>query len=317
MIKTEKSVESKILVVGSTNTDLIAKVDHFPKAGETLEGISFQYAMGGKGANQAIAAVRTGGNVTFLTSLGNDANGNNALNYFKKNGLDISFSLISNSETTGTAMIWVDKNGENSIIIIPGANKLLSPDYILANQEIIENTDIIVLQMEIPYETIKTICKIAFQKGKKVILNVAPAYRLEDEILKAVYILVVNKTEAEFLAEEKIEDVGDEAIVEKLLKRGVQNVLLTLGNKGCLFKNRNELLRVPAFSVKAVDTTAAGDTFCGALATGISKNRCMQDVLEFASAAAAISVTKLGAQPSIPNKEEINNFLKNEYIINK
>jgi ribokinase len=306
---------SKILVIGSSNTDLIVTMDHFPNAGETLEGISFQYAMGGKGANQAIAAHRTGGDVTFVTSLGNDANGNSALKYYKNQGMDVSNFLIADDETTGTAMIWVDKNGENSIVIIPGANKLLSPDYVIEKQEIIEKTDIIVLQMEIPYETIKTICMIASQKGKKVILNVAPAYSLDKEILKSVYILVVNETEAEVLTKEKIEEIGEEAIINKLLKRGVQNVILTLGNKGCLFKNENEILKIRAFRVNAVDTTAAGDTFCGALATGISKNRNMKDVLEFASAAAALCVTRLGAQPSIPNEKEVNEFLKSENII--
>lgn len=305
----------KILVIGSSNTDLIATMDHFPNAGETLEGISFQYAMGGKGANQAIAAHRTGGDVTFVTSLGNDANGNNALKYYQNQGLNVSCSLLADDETTGTAMIWVDKNGENSIVIIPGANKLLSPDYIFARQDIIEKADIIVLQMEIPYETVKTICKIAFQKEKKVILNVAPAYSIEEEILKSIYILVVNESEAEVLTDEKIEDIGEEAIVNKLLMKGVQNVILTLGNKGCLFKNGYETLKVPAFRVNAVDTTAAGDTFCGALATGISKNHNMKDVLEFASAAAALCVTRLGAQPSIPNEKEVDEFLKSENII--
>ena len=306
---------NKILVIGSSNTDLIATMDHFPNAGETLEGISFQYAMGGKGANQAIAAHRAGGDVTFVTSLGNDANGNNTLKYYQNQGLNVSCPLLADDETTGTAMIWVDKNGENSIVIIPGANKLLSPDYIFARQDMIEKADIIVLQMEIPYETVKTICKIAFQKGKKVILNVAPAYRLEEEILKSVYVLVVNETEAEVLTEEEIEDIGEEAIVNKLLKGGVQNVILTLGNRGCLYKNRNnETLKIPAFRVNVVDTTAAGDTFCGALATGISKNRNMKDVLEFASAAAALCVTGLGAQPSIPNEKDVNEFLKSENI---
>jgi ribokinase len=305
----------KILVIGSSNTDLIVTMDHFPNAGETLEGISFQIAMGGKGANQAIAAQRAGGDVTFVTSLGNDANGNGALKYYKNQGLDVSYSLIVDDEATGTAMIWVDKNGENSIVVIPGANRLLSSGYLIARQELIEKTDIIVLQMEIPYETIKSICKIASQKGKKVILNAAPAYSLDEEIYKSVYILVVNETEAEVLTEEKIEDIGEEAIINKLLKRGVQNVILTLGNKGCLFKNGNEILKIPAFSVNAVDSTAAGDTFCGALATGIGKNHNMKDVLEFASAAAALCVTRLGAQPSIPTEKEVIDFLKNENII--
>lgn len=305
----------KILVIGSSNIDLIVTMDHFPNAGETIEGFSFQQAMGGKGANQAVAANRTGGNVSFVTSVGDDSNGLGALNYYKKEGMEVSSVLISKNEPTGTALIWVDKHGENSIVIISGANKLLKPDYIIERQEIIDKADIIVLQMEIPYETVKTICSIASQKGKKIILNVAPACSIDEEILKSVNILVVNETEAEVLTEEKINDIGELAIINKLLARGVSSVLLTLGNKGCIFNNGNELLKIPAFRVDAVDTTAAGDTFCGALATGISKDRDMKDVLVFASAAAALCVTRLGAQPSIPNEKEVNEFLKSKNIL--
>lgn len=305
---------SKILVVGSSNLDLIVRMDRFPKGGETLEGDSFFQALGGKGANQALAAHRTGGNVIFITSLGNDNNGNNALMYYKNEGLDVSMSLVTDNETTGTAMIWVDRKGENSIVIIPGANKLLSSEYILSKQDVIEKADTIVLQMEIPYETVKTICKLASKNGKKVILNVAPAHKIEEEVLKSVYILVVNENEAEVIVGEKIDKVGEEYIIEKLLLKGAENVILTMGNKGCLFKNKDEMLSIPAFKVKAKDTTAAGDTFCGALATGISKNRNMKSILQFASAAAAICVTRLGAQPSIPSEKEIIEFLKNENI---
>jgi ribokinase len=314
MLKKNKLMD-KILVIGSSNVDLIAKVENFPAPGETIKGLSFQQAMGGKGANQALAAHRTGGKVSFITSLGNDANGNNALKYYKTEGLDASLSKLSDNIPTGTAMIWVDKKGENSIVIIPGANRMLTSEYILNTKEAIEKADIIVLQMEIPYETIKMICKVAFQKKKKVILNVAPACNLEEEIFKSVYFLVVNKTEAEVLTGEKIEEVGEVALVDRLLMKGVQNIILTLGKRGCLFKNTNEFLRIPAFSVDVKDTTAAGDTFCGALVTGISKNRNMKDVLEFASAAAALSVTTFGAQPSIPTEKEINEFLKGEKII--
>jgi len=296
-------------VIGSSNTDLITTMDHFPAAGETLTGGVFQQAMGGKGANQALAAHRSGGDVTFMTSLGKDAYGLNALQYYRDQGLEVSLSLLTDHVSSGIAMIWVDKKGENCIVVIPGANQLLSPEYVLAHQQAIDTADIIVLQMEIPYETIKTVCRIASRKGKKIILNVAPAAPLEEEILQSVHMLVVNQTEAELLTGERIDRIGEEAIVDLLLATGVRNVVLTLGKKGSLYKNNQELLRIPAFQVEAVDTTAAGDTYCGALAARLSRGEDMKTSLEFAAAAAALCVTRMGAQPSIPTEAEVVEFL--------
>lgn len=296
-------------MIGSSNTDLITTMDHFPAAGETLTGGVFQQAMGGKGANQALAAHRSGGDVTFMTSLGKDAYGLNALQYYRDQGLEVSLSLLTDHVSSGIAMIWVDKKGENCIVVIPGANLLLSPEYVLAHQQAIDTADIIVLQMEIPYETIKTVCRIASRKGKKIILNVAPAAPLEEEILQSVHMLVVNQTEAELLTGERIDRIGEEAIVDLLLATGVRNVVLTLGKKGSLYKNNQELLRIPAFQVEAVDTTAAGDTYCGALAARLSRGEDMKTSLEFAAAAAALCVTRMGAQPSIPTEAEVVEFL--------
>jgi len=299
----------KILVIGSSNTDLIAKVKDFPAAGETIEGLSYMQAMGGKGANQAMAAHKLGGDVSFIACLGDDSNGQHALEYYKKEGLDVSSSLIVKDFSSGTAIILVDERGENCIVITPGANNLLTPEYILTVEDKIVEADILVLQMEIPYETVQLVCSIAKKHGKKVMLNVAPARALDEEILNKLEILIVNETEAETISGEKIGMVGKEAVVDKLLSMGATTVILTLGKKGCYFKNEKNSFSIPAFKVEAKDSTAAGDTFCGALAAELSKEKDWEDALRFASAASAICVTKMGAQPSIPLEKEVKLFL--------
>ena len=304
---------SKIVVIGSSNTDLIATVKNFPAAGETIAGKSFLQAMGGKGANQAVAAHKSGGDVKFITCLGTDANGRNTLKYFKDTGLDVSSALLVDEVPSGTAIILVDENGENCIVITPGANNLLLPEYIHKIKDDIAACDMIVMQMEIPYETIKTVCELACKQQKTVMLNVAPARRLEKELLKIIDILVVNETEAETVSGEKMNEIGEEAVVDKLLDSGAKTVVLTLGKRGCLMKNDREFYAIPAFSVKALDTTAAGDTFCGALAAGLTRGAGWEQALKFATAASAICVTRMGAQPSIPAIEEVNQFL-NENI---
>lgn len=300
----------KIVVIGSSNTDLIVKVKRFPLAGETVEGYEYMQAMGGKGANQAVAAHRLGGDVSFITCLGDDANGQNTLQYYKEEGLDISSSLIVKGVSSGTAMIYVDQNGENCIVITPGANNKLTSDYIKKIEANIANAEIIVLQMEIPYDTVKTICSLAKKHKKKVILNDAPARKLDEEILKNVDILVVNEIEAETISGEKIQAVGKEAVIAKLITMGASTVVLTLGKAGCLLKNEHSEISKKAFVVNTLDTTAAGDTFCGALAARLSKGENWDDVLTFASAASALCVTRMGAQPSIPTEKEVLVFLK-------
>lgn len=306
--------KSKILVIGSSNTDLIAKVKNFPLAGETIEGISYMQAMGGKGANQAVAAHRLGGNVSFMTSLSDDTNGQNTFEYYKKEGLDISSSLIVKGVSSGTAMIFVDEKGENCIVITPGANNLLTSDHILKVEKNIAQAEIIVLQMEIPYDTIKTVCYLAKKHHKIVILNVAPARKLDEEILQNVDILVVNETEAESITGEEIDVIGKKSIITKLITMGASTVLLTLGKEGCMLKNRKIEIQKDAFIVDTLDTTAAGDTFCGALAARLSKGENWDYILKFASAASALCVTRMGAQPSVPTEKEVLDFLKQNEI---
>jgi ribokinase len=301
----------RILVIGSSNTDLIARVKRFPVAGETIEGLTFLQVMGGKGANQAVAARRAGGDVTFITCLGNDANGLNALTYYRQEGLDVSLSKLVDDVPSGTAMIWVNDQGENCIVITPGANNRLTPDDILNIQESIATADMVVLQMEIPYETIKTACDLACESHTKVLLNVAPARQLDAGLLKKIDILIVNETEAEAISGKKVETEGKEAVADSLLAMGAKTVMLTLGEQGSFLKNNQISYFVPAFRVKAVDTTAAGDTFCGALAAQLSKGKDWEEILKFATAASAICVTRIGAQPSIPTEKEILEFLKN------
>jgi ribokinase len=307
----------KILVVGSSNTDLITTVKNFPTAGETIVGKSYLQVMGGKGANQAVAAHKLGGDIKFITCLGKDANGQNAMKYYNEMGLDISSSLIVDGVSSGTAIILVDENGENCIVITPGANNELTPEYIRKVENDIAACDMVVLQMEVPYNTVKTVCEIAHKNHKKLMLNVAPACQLDTDIMQQIDILLVNETEAETISGEKIADIGEETIVDKLLELGAKTVVLTLGKNGCMLKNSREFYTVPAFRVKALDTTAAGDTFCGALAAELGRGHDWEEALMFATAASAICVTRMGAQPSIPTEKEVLEFLSMNVVMVK
>ena len=299
----------KILVIGSSNTDLIAKVRRFPVAGETIEGTMFLQAMGGKGANQALAAHRSGGDVSFVTCLGDDANGRNTLQYYKDEGLDVSSALIVEAIPTGTAMILVNDEGENCIVITPGANHELSPPYIDTIAKQIGTASMVMLQMEVPIETVRRACDLAVQFETRVLLNVAPAREIDADLLKMVDILVVNETEIEKISGKSIAELGEEKVIDSLVKKGAKVVILTLGRNGSLVRQGKILRHVPAFQVEAVDTTAAGDTFCGALVACLGKGKDLIASVQFATAAAALCVTRMGAQPSIPTEEEVNQFL--------
>ena len=300
----------KIVVVGSSNTDMIVKTDKIPKLGETVIGGKFYKAAGGKGANQAVAAARAGGSVTFVSSVGDDVFGSEAIEGFKKDGINVEYVKKDPEEASGIALILVDSEGENSIAVASGANLSLLEENVVNAKNKIVNADVLLMQLEIPIETVEAAAKIAKASGVKVILNPAPAQTLSDELLQCVTILTPNETEAEMLTGVEVKDEADAVkAAEALLAKGVELVIITLGTKGALLATKEESKLIPGFKVEAADTTAAGDVFNGALAVAISEEKEIMDAIKFAHAAAAISVTRMGAQPSAPQREEIEKML--------
>ena len=301
---------NNIVVVGSSNTDMIVKTDKIPKPGETVIGGIFYKAAGGKGANQAIAASRAGGNVTFITCVGNDVFGDEAIIGFQNDGINVEYVKKDNQEASGIALIFIDSIGENSIAVASGANlKLLESDVKIA-QEKISNADVLLMQLEIPIKTVEAAAKIAYSAGVKVVLNPAPAQPLSNELLKCISVLTPNESEAELLTDIKIKDENDAIKAAKMLiEKGVELVIITLGIKGALLASKEGARLITGFEVETVDTTAAGDVFNGAFAVAIAENKCLSEAIKFAHAAAAISVTKIGAQPSVPKRDEIEKML--------
>ena len=302
---------NKITVVGSSNTDMIIKMDHIPAPGETILGGKFNTAAGGKGANQAVAAARAGAHVTFIARIGDDMFGQKAKEGFIKDNIDVSHIITDSKHPSGVALIFVGEDGENSIAVASGANAQLSPDDVALAADAIKQADIVVMQLETPIETIEAAATIASENGVKVILNPAPARALSDALLSKVDILTPNETEAQLLTGVFIETNEDaEKAAQILNDKGVKTVIFTLGSKGAFVVSPQFKGLIEGFKVEPVDTTAAGDTFNGALAVALSQGKDLKASVRFANAAAALSVTKLGAQPSAPNKEDIEKFLK-------
>ncbi len=302
----------KIVVIGSSNVDLIMKMDHLPEKGETVTNAEFFQVYGGKGANQAVAAARAGGNVAFVSCVGEDAYTPQMVRNYNNDGIDTRFVFLEKGEVSGHALIMIGQTGENIISVAPGANYLLTPDKIDEALPVIENAAMIVMQYEIQEETIKYVIDIANKKGIPVMWNCAPARAFDLSYIPKINILVLNEVEAGFLAEMQVEnETHAEKAAQKLVDSGVEKVIITLGSKGAFVLTKTEKVSVPAFKVEAVDTTAAGDTFCGAFAVALVEGKSLKDSLQFASVAAAISVTRMGAQPSAPTRKEIDEFLKN------
>jgi ribokinase len=296
----------RIIVIGSSNTDMVIKSKKLPAPGETILGGTFLMNPGGKGANQAVAAARLNGDVTFVAKTGNDVFGAEARQLFSKEHIDTRFLISDDKNPSGVALINVDENGENCIVVASGSNGTLAAYDI--NEEVFKtrSEDIFLMQLEIPVGTVEYVAGKAAANGNRVILNPAPARPLSAELLSCLYMIIPNETEAELLTGIKVTDAETaEIAAKKLYTRGVRNVVITLGGTG-------SFLLTPAFSrmisvvpVKAVDTTAAGDVFCGAIAVAISEGKSTEEAVVFANKAAGISVTRMGAQASAPYRSEI------------
>ena len=304
--------KQNIIVVGSSNTDMIIRLDHIPRPGETILGGEFFSSAGGKGANQAVSAARAGGKVIFIARVGLDMFGDKAVAGFKKEGINTDNILRDTSSPSGVALIFVARDGENSIAVAGGANGNLSPEDVINAGELFSDARMLVMQLETPLDTVQKAADLAVTSGVLVILNPAPARSLPDELLRNISIITPNETEAELLTGIKVDD-NDSAskAADILLARGVETVIITLGSRGAFIAGEGIRKLVPGFRVKAVDTTAAGDTFNGTLAVALVEGITLEDAVRFANAAAAISVTRLGAQSSLPTRMEIEEFLRN------
>ena len=297
---------SKIIVIGSSNTDMVIKSRKLPLPGETILGGTFLMNPGGKGANQAVSAARIGGNVTFVTKLGNDLFGVEALKGFKTANIDIKYIIRDDQNPSGVALINVDENGENIIVVAPGSNGTLSSKDIRNEVFQTGKQDIFLMQLEIPVETVKFVAEKAFRSGNRVILNPAPACWLSDNLYKFLYLITPNETEAGILTGTEVFDAASaKEAAGYLREKGVQHVVITMGASGCYLLSGSISMMIPGIRVKAVDTTAAGDVFNGALAVAISEGMDMVSAVIFANKAAAISVTRMGAQVSAPYRDEI------------
>lgn len=297
----------KIVVIGSLNMDCVIELPHMPRAGETISGRSISHIPGGKGANQAYAAGILGGNVKMIGAVGDDSFGKKLKDSLDCAGVDTSSVSVIPDETTGQAFITVDDQGENAIVIISGANGRIQKEMIQQYRSRIEESDIVIMQLEIPLETVCYIKNLAVELGKTVILDPAPAVRkLPDGFLEGVDYIKPNETELEILTGTKL-NTREELVkgARYLLSKGVKHVIVSLGEKGCLLVSEAEETFFPAKKVKAVDTTAAGDSFTAAFALALSEGKSCHEAIQFGQKVSAVAVTRKGAQTSIPTREEI------------
>lgn len=299
-------MREKILVIGSTNTDMVVKTIRLPLPGETVLGGEFYMNPGGKGANQAVTAARLGGEVTFITRVGNDIFGQQALKLFQRETINDRYVMADTDHSSGVALIIVDGKGENAISVAPGANDQLRPTEIESALELTERGTIVLLQMEIPVATVEYVIKKSYERGLRVMLNPAPAQAISPELFSFLYLITPNETEAELLTGIRVTDMSTvRDAAGKLQEMGVENVIITLGARGAYLHNHSISELIPSPVVKAVDTTAAGDCFNGALAVALAENRPLKESVAFACKVAAMSVMRMGAQTSLPYRTEV------------
>ncbi len=310
-----RKLKPRIAVIGSSNTDMIVRVARIPRAGETLLGGDFSTAGGGKGANQAVGAARAGGRVWFIARVGRDDLGDAAVAGLREDGIDVSCVSRDPAAASGVALIFVATSGENSIAVASGANAALSPSHVRKAAAVIRSAAVLVAQLETPLATVRAAADIAVRSGVPLILNPAPARPLPNALLKCVSIITPNETEAELLTGINVADeAGAAKAAAQLRARGVGTVVITLGERGAYVAGAEVRRLVPGFKVKAVDTTAAGDVFNGALAVALAEGRAILEAVRLANAAAALSVMRRGAQPSAPTRASIDALLRRQAV---
>jgi ribokinase len=301
---------ARIVVVGSLNMDLVTRAERIPQPGETILGGDLQTFPGGKGANQAVAARRMGAQVAMIGRVGQDAFAAPLLQALGEAGVDSSHVLQDPSAATGVAIIVVDQRGQNSIVVCSGANAHLSPQDIRSAESTIAGADALLLQLESPLETVREAAEIARDHGVRVILNPAPARPLPEALLRNVDVLVPNESEAALLTRLPVEDIPQvEAAAARLHEMGAEAVVVTLGERGALYLYKGESHRVPAFEVTPVDTTAAGDAFMGGFAVALAEGKPFAEAVRWGNAAGALATTKMGAQPSLPERGAVENLI--------
>ena len=299
----------RICVVGSANMDLIARVPRLPHVGETLQGRSFHLVYGGKGANQAVMAARMGGAVTMVACVGKDVFGEGMLRNFQQYGIDTAHVRVDENRTSGVAPIFVDDQAQNVIVIVAGANGALSPSDVRAARAAILASSAVVCQLEVPLETTLEAFRIARSGGARTILNPAPAQTLPAELLALTDICAPNESETELLTGMPVNSMEEaQAAGQRLLQAGLSTVIITLGERGVLVLDGAAAWHVPAMKVAAVDPTGAGDAFIGALAVCLGEGMSLEQAVRRANIAAALSVTRLGAQVSFPTRAEVDTY---------
>lgn len=299
-------MKSDIYIIGSSNTDMVIKSNSIPKPGETIIGGDFYSFQGGKGANQAVAASKLGGKVIFICKVGDDSLGNKSIKEYESHGINTEYICVEKDEHTGVALIMVDEEGENLISVASGANSKLKIKDIAFIEKKLKPNDLVLIQLEIPLEVVEFIISLCYRLRIKLILNPAPFQKIDDDYLKCIHTITPNMIEAESLTGIKVFDIDSSRVAaHKLIDRGIKNVFITMGNKGVFYITEDREGHILPKKVKAIDSTAAGDTFNGALAAALSFGMKIYDSVEFANSAASISVTKMGAQDSIPYINEL------------